>query len=194
MKKKQFLFSMLLILGLSGTASATTIDGVTWDPDSFLDFSSFSLAIHQDIDSASGVASGYGIISTMNGTDASVFIPGGELTFQYGDFTPFGGTVLPGGVGDVISYQNGFVNLFADNSIDITNPADPTTLTFANTGDGANFLQLLGHNNSATGESLTGTVISGSGGIGLSGIGSLDVVGGDAAWYLIQIRWVMAPT
>jgi hypothetical protein len=177
MKQKMFVLCMLSILGLYGTASANSIDGVTWDPNSPLDFSSFSIAIHQDIDSVTGVVSGFGIITTMNGTPAATFFPGGELTFTFGDFTPFISGSLPNSVGDAISYSGGFVNLFADNTPEIANPSDFSTLTFGNTSDGLNFLQLVGHENSLTGESLVGTVTTS----GLSGVGALDVIGGDAA-------------
>lgn len=168
-------------MGLSGPASALTVGGITWNPDSALDFSSFSIAIHQDIDPTTGVASGYGFVSTMNGTAQSVFAPGAELTFTFGGYTPIGGIILPSGVGQVIDYQNGWVNLYVDNTPDISNPADFSSLTFANTSDGDLWLALLGHN-VPTGASLTGTVVGAFGSVtGLSGIGLLDVTGGGLA-------------
>ena len=41
---------------------AQTVSGVTWDPASPLDFSSFSIAIRQFINPVSGEASGYGFV------------------------------------------------------------------------------------------------------------------------------------
>lgn len=169
---KNFLVSLALVLFLSGPASAITVGGVTWDPDSILDFSSFSIAIHQDIDEVTGIVSGYGSITTMNGTDASIFVSGGELTFTYGGFVPADTGALPGSVGSAITYTDGWVNIYVDDEIEITNPSNPTTLTLANTSNGDLWLSMVGHE--YLGATLTGSVVLG----GLSGLGQLDVTGG----------------
>jgi hypothetical protein len=182
---KKTLASAALAVGALGSAHAVpqTVSGVTWDPASPLDFSSFSIAIRQFINPTTGVASGYGFISTINGTGQSVFCASGcEVTFQYGGFTPVGGAALPGTPGQVINYTGGFVNVFADSTPEVTNPSDPTSLTSANTGDGSLWLALLGHN--FAGSTLTGTTQgTGTQVSGLSGIGLLDVIGGAAAAY-----------
>ncbi len=159
-------------------ASPITVGGVTWDPDSTLDFSSFSIAIRQFIDGTSGVVSGFGFISTMNGTSQAEFCPSCELTFQFGNFTPISGGVLPNAVGQSINYAGGFVKVFVDDSPEITNPSNPTTLTFANTGDGDLWLDMVGHT-LADGSSFTGSVLGiGTNITSLQGGGVLDVIGG----------------
>jgi len=126
--------------------------------------------------------SGYGFISTMNGTDQNAFIPGGELTFTFGGFTPTESGVLPQVGGAAIAYTGGWVNLYVDDSPEITNPSNPTTLTFANTSDGDLWLALVGHPDSTTADGITliGTVLGSS---ALSGVGQLDVIGGLAMLY-----------
>lgn len=162
-----------LALGLSvAQASPITVGGVTWDPDHLLDFSSFSIAIHQDIDATTGEVSGFGFISTMNGTGQATFCSSCELTFTFGDYMPVIFGALPGGVGTTIGYTGGWVKVFVDNSPEVSNPSDPTTLSFANTSDGVLWLDLVGH--MIGGISLTGSVTAS----GLTGLGDLDVVGG----------------
>jgi len=161
-------------------AGLTSVGGVTWDPDSIIDFSSFSIAIRQFI-ALDGTVSGFGIISTINGTDQSTSCPGCELTFQFGGFTPIGAAVIPTSSGQVISYTGGFVNVYVDSTPEITNPSNPLTLTAANTGDGTLWLGMTGHLDSTSPGglvSLTGTVISNS---ILTGSGLLDVTGGLAS-------------
>lgn len=181
MKRFLLLISLVLTLGFSAQALALpiTVGGVTWDPDSEFDFSSFSIAIHQDIDSTTGVASGYGFISTMNATAQAIFAPGAELTFTFGGYTPIGGAALPGGVGTAINYNDGWVNIYLDDTPEITNPADFSTLSLANTSDGNLWLGLTGHNETTSNASLTGSVVGvGSFITGLSGIGLLDATSG----------------
>lgn len=157
-------------------AAPITVGGVTWDPDSAIDFSSFSIAIHQSIDPTTGVASGYGFISTMNEYNQSQFCAGCEVTFQFGGFAPSVPNTLPGGVGSSINYTGGWVNVYVDHAPDVPGGGIPSTgLTAANTGNGALWLALVGHE--VNGATLVGTVTAS----GLSGIGQLDVVGGLAA-------------
>ncbi|MCB1801693.1 MAG: hypothetical protein KDI82_08405 [Gammaproteobacteria bacterium] len=171
---KKYLLGGIAGLALVAQASAApmNVGGVIWDPDHALDFSSFSIAIHQDIDSMTGELSGYGFISTMNGTPQGTFCPGCEVTFTFSGFFPTGGgAILPGGVGSAIEYTGGMVSVYVDDSPEITNPADFTTLNLGNTSDGDMWLDLAGNG------TFTGTVTA----AGLSGIGQLDVTGGLAA-------------
>ena len=179
---KNTLAGAVAAVALAGPAQAAPINvgGVVWDPDSPLDFSSFSIAIRQFIDPVSGTLSGFGFISTLNGTGQSVFCPGCELTFQFSGYTPAAMGALPTTPGQVIGYTGGTVAVFVDNTPEITNPSDPTTLTPANTGDGATWLSLTGHNLGGT--TFTGAVVGIAGQItGLTGVGLLDVIGGLAA-------------
>ncbi len=178
---KKTLISAAFAAGIAAStqASAINVGGVEWDPNSPLDFSSFSIAIRQFIDPTSGIASGYGIVSTINGTSAAVFAPGQELTFQFGNYTPTVSNALPTTPGQVIGYNNGFLNLYIDDTPEISNPSDPLSLTAANTGDGNLWLSALGH--LFSGSTLTGTVNGGATISGLTGVGLLDVIGGLAA-------------
>lgn len=161
-------------------ASTINVGGVLWNPDAANDFSSFSIAIQQNIDPITGVVSGWGTISTMNSTGQSTFCPGCELTFQFGGFAPVVSGALPITPGTVIGYTGGFVNFYVDSTPEITNPADVSSLNFANTGDGDLWLALTGHEYSGT--TLTGTVLGvGTDVTALFGGGLLDVVGGLAA-------------
>lgn len=178
---KKAVVGAALALGLSAAqASPINVGGVTWDPDAATDFSSFSIAIRQFIDPVTGIASGFGFISTMNSTGQATFCPGCEVTFQFGGFTPVSAGALPTTAGTGIGYAGGFVNVYVDHSAEITNPSDPYSLTSANTGDGALWLALAGH--TLLGTTLNGTV-QGFGPFitGLTGLGLLDVVGGLAA-------------
>jgi len=181
-KKALMALSVAAACAVPGMASASpiTVGGVTWDPDSIVDFSSFSLGIRQVIKS-NGEVTGYGVISTMNLNPASSFIPGGELTFQFGGFTPVISGALPTVSGQIIGYSGGWVKVYAGSSVQV-NQSDFTTLNAANTGDGVLWLDLAGHalgNNNIT---FTGTVAGfGSDVSQLTGIGLLDVVGGAAA-------------
>lgn len=180
--KKTVLGAALALVFASGVeASPINVGGVIWDPDSALDFSSFSIAINQVIDPSSGIVSGNGFISTMNGTAQAVFCPGCEVTFQFGGFAPVIGGTIPTTLGQVIDYSGGWVNVYVDNTPEITNPSNPTTLTTANTGDGVPWLTLAGH--AISGVSFQGQVVGSAltGITGLSGAGTLDVIGGLAA-------------
>lgn len=158
-------------------AAPITVGGVTWDPDSALDFSSFSIAIRQTIDAATGVVSGFGIISTMNGESQANFCTGCELTFTFGGFTPISSNPIPSSSNTTVLYTGGFVNVYVDSTPEITNPSNPLTLTAANTGDGTPWLEMMAHGVGANDVTLTGTVGAGT----LTGLGYLDVVGGLAA-------------
>lgn len=175
---KKTVLGAAMALALVGGAQAAPINvgGVIWDPDSGLDFSSFSIAITQQIDAITGVVSGNGFISTMNGTAQNVFCPGCEVTFQYGGFTPIGGAAIPNTVGQSINYADGWVNVYVDNTAEIVNPSDPTTLTNANTGDGALWLALVGAPD-LFGVTFNGSVVP----AGLYGAGQLNVVAGGLA-------------
>ncbi|CAN5728575.1 hypothetical protein BH11PSE8_BH11PSE8_06050 [soil metagenome] len=168
----------------SAFAAPQTIGGVTWDPDASNDFSSFSIAIRQVIDPVTGVVSGFGFISTMNGTGQAVFCASGcEVTFVFGGFTPIGSTLLPG-VGTSINYSGGFVNVYVDstpNAPTLIDPSNPASLNLANTSDGDLWLSMQGHT-LPNGSTFTGTVQSQFGSISsLQGGGVLDVTGGLAA-------------
>lgn len=168
--KKAMIGSALALAFTAAQAVPITVAGVTWDPDAATDFSAQSVNLRQFIDPTNGVLSGFGIITAFNGNNQDSFCPGCELTFQFGGYTPVGGTIVPG-AGQTVSYNNGWVNVYVG-AREIMNPADYNTLTFANTGNGSLFLSLIS-NGVFLGTNLFDTI--------LSGLGFLDVTGGAAA-------------
>ncbi|MGZ5136153.1 MAG: PEP-CTERM sorting domain-containing protein, partial [Flavitalea sp.] len=87
-------------------------------------------------------------------------------------YLPVGSTILPT-FGTGINYTGGIVKVFVDNTPEITNPSDPTTLTAANTSDGTLWLDLVGNGTFLGTTDDSGTLLTGS--------GLLDVIGGLAA-------------
>ena len=168
--KKAIIGSALALAFSAAQASPITVAGVTWDPDAATDFSSQAINLRQFIDPLTGVLSGFGVITAFNGTDQDTFCPSCELTFQFGGYTPVGGTIIPG-AGETVSYLNGWVNVYVGER-EIMNPADYLSLNSANTGNGALFLSLIS-NGVFLGTNLFDTI--------LSGLGFLDVTGGAAA-------------
>jgi hypothetical protein len=176
---KKMLLAVAMAAGAATSVEASTINvgGVVWDPDSPLDFSGATATISQFIDPVTGVLSGYGVINTLNGTGVNAFCPGCELTVQYGGYTPTGGTIVPSpsGFGTQIFYSGGFVKVYVDKTPD-ADPNNPLLLTAANTGDGALWLDLVGH--AINGVTLTGFNFYP---VSLLGQGLWDVIGGLAA-------------
>ena len=187
MKKISTLVGAASLLLASGGASALSVGGITWDPSYGLDFQALSQAIYQNINAGTGISSGYGVVSALNG-DSAFAAPGLQLTYQYSGFTPFSGTgLLPNVNGSVIGYSGGIVDFYVRSQTPPpggtgVNPANPLTLNSGNTGPGTLWLSLKGHE--VNGVSFTGTSVT-SGGFfaGLSGIGQFDVTGGPTQTY-----------
>jgi hypothetical protein len=163
-------------------ASTVNVGGVTWDPDSPLDFSGVTAVIHQDIHPVTGELSGFGRITTLNGEAPGTFCPGCELTFQYSGYVPqpLSATVLPS-AGTTIEYTGGVVDLYVDFTPDAP-LNNPTALNLANTGSegGVNktWLSVIGH------VGIGGFTFEGTANAAftrLLGFGDWDVVGGLAA-------------
>ncbi len=173
-KKTLAAAALTAALATSAQAAMINVGGVIWDPSSILDFNGTSATLTQSI-AANGTLSGFGVVTTLNGNGVGVFCPGCEVTIQYGGFTPIGGALLPlaGGTGAAINYTGGWLNIFVDHTPDAS-ATNPLLLDNTNTGDGALWLSLTGHN--VGGVSLTGFNFSSMG--FLAGQGLLDVTGG----------------
>lgn len=177
-------FKKLLIGAAVASAVATSsyalpinVGGVTWDPDSPLDFGGVTATLTQTIDSVTGELSGFGVITVLNGTGAGTFCASGcELTARYSGYLPIGGALIPtplDPLGSQIFYSGGSIQVYVDATPNA--PAfDPLGLTLANTTDGDLWLDLVGH--AIAGVTLTGSNFF-SIGI-LQGGGLWDVVGG----------------
>jgi len=168
---KKLLAGAALVAAGFGSAQAVTVDGLTWDPSAPTDFSGQAVNMRQFINATTGELTGFGIVTAFNGTQQATFCPGCELTFTFSGFMPTGGTLIPG-VGQTLNYTGGTVSFYVS-GIDITNPADYNALTFANTSNGALFLQGTNPGIFLGSVDQTGSV--------LAGIGFLNVTGGDAA-------------
>jgi hypothetical protein len=161
-------------------ATPVNVDGVVWDPDSPLDFSSASLAIRQLI-AADGSLSGFGVINSLNGLPSSSFCPGCQITFTFGGYTPISTGALPTTPGSVYGYTGGSVKVYVNhNAATFVNEFSANGYTAGQFGlPGQDlFLDLIGHNIGAT--SFTGTASGQSQVTALTGFGVLDVIGGDA--------------
>jgi hypothetical protein len=172
MKKLMVGAALATSIATSASASMINVGGVQWDPDSVIDFSAASVTMWQFIDPTSKEVSGYGVITTINGSTG--FCPSCQLTFRYSGFMPIGGGGLPGGVGDSISYTGGQVNVYVHSGAPLFDVNDPFSLNVANTTAGSLWLGLTGH--TYNGSSLIGSVTPS----GLAGIGQLDVNAGAA--------------
>lgn len=161
----------------SAQASMITVGGVTWNPDSALDFSGTTSTMTQLI-AADGTVSGFGYISTLNGTAPATFCSGCELTFIYGGFTPIGSTIVPTATpGLSIDYAGGWLNIYVDYSKDAFlagGDTNPLALTFENTSNGDLWLSLIGHEKN--GSAFTGSVSGSEANPRLEGNGLFDVV------------------
>ncbi|PIW10298.1 MAG: hypothetical protein COW39_01260 [Comamonadaceae bacterium CG17_big_fil_post_rev_8_21_14_2_50_60_13] len=121
-------------LATSAQASMITVGGVTWDPDSIFDFTAkFDFSQWFVGDTLTGVGEFY----KLNNTGPSVFVPNGELTFQFGGFAIDG----QGG------FSNGWLNVFygtgATDNFDVgTTPTDVVKAT-----DGTLWLSLTATSN-----------------------------------------------
>ena len=130
--------------------------GVTWDPDDLTDYTSQSVNMRQFINTTTGELTGFGIVTVINGTTSATFCASGcELTFQFKGFIPVGTQIVPG-IGSNIQYTGGSVKFFADSTPDVLNPATIHSLTFANTGDGNLWLDLVGNGVNTGGVTFTG--------------------------------------
>lgn len=156
MNIKKGLIAGIAVLGLSMTAQASTINvgGVVWDPDVGADFDASS-SIYEDAlnpgpdglfftaDDVNTTVSGYGKITSVNGTGPSTFCPGCELTFV------FGGYALSSAITDAtgeteFEFSGGWVRWYVDHTpnLDTTNPS---TLLESQATDGDLWLSMVGH-------------------------------------------------
>ncbi len=169
--KKAIASAALAAVAALSQAAVVNVGGVTWDTAAVdvngfaLDFSGNTASVHQTID-AQGVLSGTGTISGIN--DNTNFCTGCTLTFSFGGFQLFSGTLPTANATASFfpSYAGGWVNV-------TVNYADSTS---------ALWLEMVGHE--IDGSSLDGTIVTRNGTVrSMFGGGQLDVVGGLAASY-----------
>jgi hypothetical protein len=133
------------LVAMSGAASAApiTINGVTFDPDSLLDWQATS-TFYQNDPLAGGATElyGFGKVSAVSGNNTSFVGTGAELTFEFGGFIEQAGSTATLGL-----FNGGWVNFFYDSSADYNLATDTTeALHTAHATDGDLWLTLGGHN------------------------------------------------
>lgn len=161
----------------SGSASALTVDGVTWNPDSPFDFVAQASLIETIATVAGQSIEGYGTITQFNLTGQDTFCPTCELTFHFYDYTL--AASLTGTLGETFNFTGGTLDVYVSSrNFDATNIA--TAL------DGILFLSFVGVDVNADGFTLTGTTTTAStlgSQVAGQGSGFLNVTGGSAAAY-----------
>lgn len=177
---KALALSAALVAG-SANAAYINVGGVVWDPDSPLDFTTTDVMYETNVTAVGNVLSGYGNITSMNGTMASVFCPGCELTYTFTGYTV--SSIDNNGTAgdtsdDTLVFSGGTFQVYVDSSPNW----DP--LSQLSAIDGALFLTLAG---ATTTDATTniGTLFSDptptETGVAGDGRGFLDVTGGLAA-------------
>ncbi|HEX5353730.1 MAG TPA: PEP-CTERM sorting domain-containing protein [Rhodanobacteraceae bacterium] len=195
LSKKSIGIACALALGVSGMASATaiTVDGITWDPNAGSDLTIQSLNLREtEVGAVGDVLHGYGEIGSINGVDATTGNPllphfctnnncdltftfsytvksitGNQVVFDDGSFQFY---VAPGGTfsfGDPTSADNGTPWLT------LTGHTAPRT-GFVDTGG-----QLYAN--------VNGTINNPQ--VGSGGFGLVDATGGDAQPYMDSNFW-----
>lgn len=180
-----------MAFGAQAQASTINVGGVKWDPEMPGDF----FGTDTMYESAGAMLGGYGKVVNFNGnTDGSAatgFCPGCELTYQFGNFVQTGwidkdtsGTI---NLGDDISFSNGLGGGWIKFYVDTTPDFASGNYASAGGGAGTEWLILTGadmmHANGLTG-SIFSTIsqgIFGTGNEGGSGFGNFNVIGGLAA-------------
>jgi len=168
----------------SGSALATPVNvgGVIFDPDSPMDLSIQALNFRETAVSQVGdVLKGYGLIGSINGTDANTFCPACDLTFTF-QYTLQ--DVDTTGAQPRLVFDMGTLDFYVSAKGSF-NVSDPTSV-----GSGPTWLSLAGHTASDSGYSTVGELYAvlngtpGNPGNGSSGFGLLDVTGGMAGGYM----------
>lgn len=166
-----------------GSAQALTVAGVTWDPDSILDFSSTDSMYETIVGNVGDVLRGYAKVNTINGTAESVFCASGcEVTYVFNGYTITSNTA--GLTGAELIFSGGTIDIYVDSTpdFDFNDPASANN-------DGVLFLSLAGASHWDNLMDGPGTLYSdptpaGTGAaLAGDGRGFLDVVGGAAAVY-----------
>jgi len=180
MKLKPIAASMAISAAMalmSGSASAITVSGVTWDPNSPFDFVAQSALFESVATTAGQTITGYGKINLFNLEDQDSFCPGCELTFKFYDYVL--AASITGTAGETFNFTGGKLDVYVSSrNFSATNPATAT--------DGTLFLSLAGIDVNADTYTLTGTLTTASTiGAQIAGQGSgyFNVTGGAAAAY-----------
>lgn len=184
MKKALLSMGTVAVLGLasvSSSAAVINVGGVVWNPDSFLDFTTGDTMFESAVFQPGDVVTGYGKVTTLNGSSEATFCPGCELTYKF-SYTLSNVDLA----NNFFTFTGGTFQVYVDDTPnwDLTVANNISQLSAAAT-DGTLFLNLVGRNSYDVGSGLIGTLhsdptptaanVSGDGG------GFLDVVAGGIA-------------
>jgi len=170
MNFKKGLMIGLAALGLSMSAQASNINlgGVIFDPESPADFQSNGNIYESFAAGVGETVEGFGVMTNFNGTDASMFCPGCELTFTFTlDLTA--NDPLVGSLSQ-FTFDNVQFNIWVDN----TPEYDQLAPSLADAADGELFLSAK-NNGFLTGIANNIFIPGQASG---NGAGFLDVTGG----------------
>lgn len=162
-------------------ASAASVLGVTWDPNSSIDFLAQTALWEKVALNAGDEIDGYGAFTFFNGKDnigADAFCVGCELTYVFYGYTLVNN--ITGAPDEDFFFTGGQVDVYVDNSQDF-DAFDRNTAI-----NGTLWLSLIGADGDGDGYTLKGSTTSASTlGLGIAGQGSgfLNVTGGAAADY-----------
>lgn len=161
----------------STSASAVTVAGVTWDPDSDFDFIAQS-SLWETVTATQGeTITGYGIFSFFNGLGADTFCPDCELTYHFYDYELI--EAYDPVVGSTFRFSGGIVDVYVSERN--FSSIDPSSAM-----DGLLWLKLVGMDHDGDGDTLDGSITAVSSlGLGISGQGEgyLEVTDGLAKDY-----------
>ena len=157
----------------STSASAVTVEGVTWNPDSPVDFVAQSAFLETVALNAGQSITGFGIITQFNLLQPDTFCPSCELTFQFYDYVL--ASDLTGVVGETFNFTGGTLDVWvSERNFDAFDVATAI--------DGTLFLRFEGVDVDSDGFTLTGSITEPStAGLAGEGSGFLNVVDGAAA-------------
>lgn len=168
-------------LAASASAAPVTVAGITWDPNSSVDFIAQSNIWEQVALTAGQTIQGYGQVTAMNGVWSS---PGRELTYVFSGFELQ--NTITGAPNEDFAFKGGILNVYA--SVNNFSFTDSSTAS-----DGVLFLSLQARagvfNNPAFSVADANTTLYGETsflstvGLGVAGAGAgyFDVIGGAAA-------------
>ena len=84
-----------ILAATSGSAHATTVAGVTWDPNYLLDFEAAGTVYENTTNTVGAEIKGHGQITAMN--NSTTFCPTCQLTYEFGGFVMQDWDATPGG-------------------------------------------------------------------------------------------------
>jgi hypothetical protein len=178
MKLNKLTASLVAVAAMAfgSSAHAINVGGVVWNPDApFFDFSSQSNLYETIGVNVGDTFSGYGQITSINGTGMATFCPSCELTYEFGGYT----IIKAATVGDLtFAADGGWLKVYVQDTGAGFTAFDALNKSTATDGD--LWLSLVGASGVLTPPAtLAGSVtIPNSNGASGQGAGYLDVIGG----------------